>query len=175
MSDVAHRTAFPPPDKKNDGKRLAKAVERASEEFAAKNLRFTKLRQMVYEEIAATYASIGAYEILARMADKGTRVAPISIYRAIDAWYVKVQDLRAQLVAQNDTVSWVPPAVGAGRFGNWLKDANDWNISRNRFWGSRIPVWINEQDPNDQLCVGSIAELEQLSGVRYEWPALPRR
>lgn len=85
MTDVAHRTAFPPPDKKNDGKRLAKAVERASEEFAAKSLRFTKLRQMVYEEIAATYASIGAYEILARMADKGTRVAPISIYRAIDA------------------------------------------------------------------------------------------
>ena len=84
MSDLAFKTAFPPPDKPN-GKRLAKAVERASEEFAAKNLRFTKLRQMVYEEIASTYTSVGAYEILARLADKGTRVAPISIYRAIDA------------------------------------------------------------------------------------------
>ncbi len=88
------------------------------------------------------------------------------IYRAIDAWYVKVADLRDELVAQNDTVHWVPTAVGQGRFGNWLKDANDWNISRNRFWGSCIPLWINEADPDDVLCVGSIAELEALSGVR---------
>src|SRR3954471_14993409 len=90
------------------------------------------------------------------------------IYRAIDAWYVKVADLRSELVAQNDTVLWVPPAVGSGRFGNWLKDANDWNISRNRFWGSCIPIWVNEQDPDDRICVGSIAELEQLSGVRVD-------
>lgn len=84
MSDAQTRTAFPSPEKPNERK-LAKAVARAGEEFAAKNLRFTKLRQMVYEEIASTYASIGAYEILNRLADKGTRVAPISIYRAIDA------------------------------------------------------------------------------------------
>jgi isoleucyl-tRNA synthetase len=88
------------------------------------------------------------------------------IYRAIDAWYVKVADLRSELVARNDAVLWVPPAVGSSRFGNWLKDANDWNISRNRFWGSCIPIWINERDPNDRICVGSIAELEQLSGVK---------
>lgn len=84
MSDTQTRIPFPAPEKPN-GRGLAKAVQRAGEEFAAKNLRFTKLRQMVYEEIAATYASIGAYEILNRLADKGTRVAPISIYRAIDA------------------------------------------------------------------------------------------
>lgn len=66
-------------------RRLAKAVERANQAFAEKNLRFTKLRQGVFEEIAATYTSIGAYDILARMADKGTRLAPISVYRAIDA------------------------------------------------------------------------------------------
>ncbi len=88
------------------------------------------------------------------------------IYRAIDAWYVKVADLRQALVAQNDTIHWVPTAVGQARFGNWLKDANDWNISRNRFWGSCIPLWINEDDPDDILCIGSIAELEELSGVR---------
>ncbi len=88
------------------------------------------------------------------------------IYRAIEAWYVKVADMRADLVAQNDSVGWVPEAIGQNRFGNWLKDANDWNISRNRFWGSCIPVWINEADPEDTLCVGSVAELEALSGVR---------
>ncbi len=84
MSDVSTRTPFPPPDK-TDGRRLAKAMQRASDAFDEKGLRFTKLRQMVFTEIAATYASIGAYDILARMAEKGTRVAPISIYRAIDA------------------------------------------------------------------------------------------
>jgi len=88
------------------------------------------------------------------------------IYRAIEAWYVRVSDMRDDLVAQNDTVGWVPEAVGKNRFGNWLKDANDWNISRNRFWGSCIPIWINVDDANDQICVGSIAELEALSGVR---------
>jgi Fur family zinc uptake transcriptional regulator len=84
MSDVSTRTPFPPPDK-SDSRRLAKAMQRASDAFDEKGLRFTKLRQMVFSEIAATYASIGAYDILARMAEKGTRVAPISIYRAIDA------------------------------------------------------------------------------------------
>jgi Fur family zinc uptake transcriptional regulator len=84
MAEAITRTPFPPPDKA-DSKKLVKAVERAKQAFDEKELRFTKLRQMVFEEIAATYASIGAYDILARMADKGTRVAPISIYRALDA------------------------------------------------------------------------------------------
>lgn len=88
------------------------------------------------------------------------------IYRAIEAWYVRVADLRERLVARNDSVGWVPDAVGSRRFGNWLKDANDWNISRNRFWGSCIPIWINVEDQKDVICVGSIRELEELSGVR---------
>jgi isoleucyl-tRNA synthetase len=87
------------------------------------------------------------------------------IYRAIDAWYVRVEDLRERMAALNDTVHWVPEAVGSKRFGNWLREASDWNISRNRFWGSCIPVWVAE-DGSDAICVGSIAELEQLSGVR---------
>ncbi|MCX7818734.1 MAG: isoleucine--tRNA ligase [Kiritimatiellae bacterium] len=87
------------------------------------------------------------------------------IYRAIEAWYVRVEDLRDQLVANNAGVHWVPAAVGEKRFGNWLREAKDWNISRNRFWGSCIPVWIAE-DGSDAICVGSIAELEALSGVR---------
>ena len=88
------------------------------------------------------------------------------IYRAIDAWYVKVEDLHERLTKNNDTVHWQPAAVGANRFGNWLRDAKDWNISRNRFWGSCLPVWINDDDPNDMICVGSVAELEELSGEK---------
>ena len=88
------------------------------------------------------------------------------IYRAIDAWYVKVEDLHDQLAANNDGVHWTPEYVGDKRFGNWLKDARDWNISRNRFWGSCIPVWVNDADPEDMICVGSIKELEELSGVK---------
>jgi isoleucyl-tRNA synthetase len=90
------------------------------------------------------------------------------IYRAIEAWYVKVEDLREDLVAINDEIGWVPEYVGSNRFGNWLREANDWNISRNRFWGSCIPVWINVDDPEDTICVGSRDELETLSGVAVD-------
>ena len=88
------------------------------------------------------------------------------IYRAIDAWYVRVEDLHERLAKNNATVHWTPAYVGEKRFGNWLEEARDWNISRNRFWGSCIPVWINDADPDDMICVGSIAELEALSGER---------
>ncbi|MBA3684235.1 MAG: isoleucine--tRNA ligase [Planctomycetes bacterium] len=96
----------------------------------------------------------------------GERTDAPLIYRAIDAWYVRVEDLRERLAAANAKIRWVPEAIGANRFGNWLKDAKDWNISRNRFWGSCLPVWVNEADPADTICYGSIAELEHDSGVK---------
>jgi isoleucyl-tRNA synthetase len=88
------------------------------------------------------------------------------VYRAIEAWYVRIEDLRDKLVANNAQIRWVPEAIGSNRFGNWLKDAKDWNISRNRFWGSCIPVWVNVADRTDTICVSSAAELEQLSGQK---------
>jgi len=88
------------------------------------------------------------------------------IYRAIEAWYVKVEDLHERMIRNNEPVRWTPDYVGGKRFGNWLGNARDWNISRNRFWGSCIPIWINDDDPEDRICVGSVAELEALSGVK---------
>jgi isoleucyl-tRNA synthetase len=88
------------------------------------------------------------------------------IYRAIDAWYVRVEDLRDEMLANNEQIHWTPEHVGTKRFANWLADAKDWNISRNRFWGSCIPVWVNVDDPDDTICVGSAAELEELSGQK---------
>ena len=87
------------------------------------------------------------------------------IYRAIEAWYIRVEDLRDRLVAANAEVRWVPSYVGEKRFGNWLREARDWNVSRNRFWGSCIPVWTAE-DGSDRICIGSIRELEELSGQK---------
>ncbi len=86
------------------------------------------------------------------------------IYRAIEAWYVRVEDLRDKLAANNAKIRWVPETIGSNRFGNWLKEAKDWNISRNRFWGSCLPIWVNVADASDTFCVGSVAELEKLSG-----------
>ncbi|MDH3982183.1 MAG: class I tRNA ligase family protein, partial [Kiritimatiellaceae bacterium] len=90
------------------------------------------------------------------------------IYRAIDAWYVKVEDLRERMLKNNEGVHWTPDYVGEKRFANWLADAKDWNISRNRFWGSCIPVWVNVEDKSDMICVDSIQALEELSGQKVD-------
>ncbi len=85
--------------------------------------------------------------------------APLLNY-ATSSWFIKVNDIKDQLVKNNEVVKWVPEAVGSGRFGNWLKEAKDWAISRSRFWGTPIPIWKSE-DGKDVCIISNLEDLKE--------------
>ena len=80
------------------------------------------------------------------------------LYYPLDSWFIKSTKAREQMIALNKTINWQPESTGTGRFGQWLNNLNDWNLSRSRYWGTPLPIWRTE-DGSEEICIGSIAEL----------------
>ena len=82
------------------------------------------------------------------------------LYYPLDSWFIRSTQAREEMMKLNDTINWQPESTGTGRFGKWLENLNDWNLSRSRYWGTPLPIWRTE-DGQEELCIGSIAELMQ--------------
>lgn len=80
------------------------------------------------------------------------------LYYPLDSWFIKVTEIKDRMFDLNETINWKPKATGEGRFGNWLKNANDWNLSRSRYWGIPLPIWRTE-DGTEEILIGSVEEL----------------
>ncbi|HNT49654.1 MAG TPA: isoleucine--tRNA ligase [Cyclobacteriaceae bacterium] len=81
------------------------------------------------------------------------------LYYPLDSWFIKTTALKDKMVALNKTINWKPESTGTGRFGNWLENLVDWNLSRSRYWGTPLPIW-RTQDGKEEICIGSIAQLQ---------------
>ena len=81
------------------------------------------------------------------------------LYYPLDSWFIKVTDVKNRMHELNKSINWKPESTGTGRFGNWLANANDWNLSRSRYWGIPLPIWRTE-DGKEEICIGSVEELK---------------
>lgn len=85
------------------------------------------------------------------------------LYYPLDSWFIRTTAVKDELIALNKTINWKPAATGTGRFGNWLENLVDWNLSRSRYWGTPLPIWRSE-DEKEELCIGSMLELREAIG-----------
>jgi isoleucyl-tRNA synthetase len=92
------------------------------------------------------------------------------MYFATNTWFVAVTKVKDQMIKTAEEISWTPAHIKGGRFGKWLEGARDWAISRNRYWGAPMPIWVNQDDPDDYIVVSSIAELQELTGQKLDLP-----
>ncbi|MCL4119582.1 UNVERIFIED_CONTAM: hypothetical protein GTU68_042893 [Idotea baltica] len=134
------------------------------------------------DELAGKYVKNEYYEIAIRLKEdnKAFKVEkyvhsypncwrtdkPI-LYYPLDSWFIKISDVKDKMFDLNKTINWKPKATGEGRFGNWLANANDWNLSRSRYWGIPLPIWRTE-DGTEEMMIGSVAELKDMSEANYD-------
>ncbi len=157
------------------GKKLAEGVERfkikthkplGADDFYVKNYTDEDENNPDYKNTDVIISIILKEENKAFKVEKYEHTYPHSwrtdkpvLYYPLDSWFIRTTALKDRLVALNNTINWKPESTGTGRFGNWLENLVDWNLSRSRFWGTPLPIW-RTKDGREEMCIGSVEELK---------------